>query len=340
MYIICFTLIPQIMKDKILLFMLAFVLGGVMLISCQDEYDPIGNNKPAPVLKLDSKFAAVPGGGGIYPINITTNVPEVEAKSTVSWLSGTYGEEVVTLSATANTEDIVRETLVSIATVTGNNEAQSTVRVIQASQGMDKIFANMLRAELTSDWKVIKPNGTWTIEENALRANSPGDVQSIMVFGDQNAKTVRSVTREFRYSVDVKNSNNWAGIVFHATDAKNFFYIGLNINPTSLFVIVSRMYNGSDAAHAMDPGIVLSAERDPYLRCEIVSNTDKPNEFTLNVYELKTSGDVTLNTDVSEVQKLAYTRTFNDALMAEGGYAGVWGKVGGGFFKRFVLTTN
>lgn len=328
------------MKNKILLFTLAIALPGVMFLSCQDEYDPIGNNKPAPVLKLDSKFAAVPGTGGTYPINITTNVEDIEAKSTVDWLSGTYGEDVVTLSATANTEDIVRETLVAIATVTGNNEAQSTVRVIQANQGMDNIYANMLRSELDTKWKVIKPNGTWVVEENALRANSPGDVQSIMVFENENAKTVRSATREFRYSVDVKNSNNWAGIVFHATDPKNFFYIGLNINPTSLFVIVSRMYNGSDAPHAMDPGIVLSAERDPYLRCEIVSTLEKPNEFTLNVYELKASGDVSLNTDVSVIQKLAYTRTFNDALMAEGGYAGVWGKVGGGFFKRFVLTTN
>jgi hypothetical protein len=198
----------------------------------------------------------------------------------------------------------------------------------------------MLRNAPDADWKVLKANGNWTTEDNSLRTNSSGDIQSVMAYCNDAAKTIRSASNKFKFSVDVKNSNNWAGVVFHATDDKNFFYVGLNINPTSLFVVVDRIYNGGGSPMAMDPGIVLSADRDPFLRCEIVTTTEKPNEFTLNVYELKTTGDVSFNTDLSVIQKLAYTRTFNSTLMAGGGYAGVWGKVGGGYFRRFVLTTN
>lgn len=323
------------------LFSFSFIALSVVFTSCKkDDYDPIGNNKPVPVLKLDSKFIAIPGTGGEFPVNITSNADKIVANSLAPWLSGAYSNKVVTLTAPANPDDAVRESYVTIATETGQSEAQSAVRVIQGNNGMKNIFANMLREDLNNDWKVLKANGNWTMEDNSLRTNSPGDVQSVMAFHKEGAETVRSSTRAFRLSVDVKNSDNWAGVVFHATDDKNFFYIGLNINPTSLFVVVDRIYNGGGSPMAMDPGNVLSVDRSPYLRCEIVTTTDKPNEFTLNVYELKTSGDINFNTDLSVVQKLAYTKKFNSNLMADGGYAGVWGKVGGGYFRRFVLTTN
>ncbi len=322
---------------KFLILSLSFL--NVISLSCEDDYDPIGNNKPMPVLKVDSKFIAVSGAGGSFPVNVTTNAEEIGTTATVPWLSGTFSNNVVNLTAASNPEDAVRETYAKIATVTGQNEAQVAVRVIQAGNGMN-ITANMLRSELDGDWKAIRSNGNWTVEDNSLRTNSPGDVMSVMVCQKEEAKTVRSATRKFRFSVDVKNSNNWAGVVFHAKDGQNFFYIGLNINPTSLFVVVDRIYNGGGSPMAMDPGIVLSADRDPFLRCEIVTTTAKPNEFTLNIYELKTTGDVSLNTDQSVVQKLAYTRTFNNSLLSDGGYAGVWGKVGGGYFRRFVLTPN
>lgn len=163
---------------------------------------------------------------------------------------------------------------------------------------------------------------------------------SVMTYSKEGAKTVRSASNKFRLSVDVKNDNNWAGVVFHGTDDENFFYVGLNIAPTSVFVFVDRIYQGGSSPMAIDPGIVLSEARDAFLRCEIVTTTEKPNEFTLNVYELKTTGEIKLNTDISVVQKVVYSRTFNNSLMADGGYAGVWGKVGGGYFRRFVLTTN
>lgn len=322
-------------------FKFTFIALSIVVTSCKkDDYDPIGNNKPVPVLKLDSKFALIPGTGGNFPINITTNAEQIEAKSLVPWLTGTYSDKVVTLTAPANPDDDVRESYITIATVTGQSEAQSAIRVIQGNNGMKNIFANMLRNDLDDDWKVIKANGSWIMEDNSLRTNSPGDVQSVMAYRKVGAETVRSASRKFKLSVDVKNSNNWAGVVFHATDDKNFFYIGLNINPTSLFVVVDRIYNGGGSPMAMDPGNVLSADRDPYLRCEIVTTTDNPNKFTLNVYELKTTGDMNLNTDLSVIQKLAYSKTFNNNLMSDGGYAGVWGKVGGGYFRRFVLTTN
>ena len=328
------------MNKPIIIFTLCLAIMSVVFISCEESYDPIGNNKPVPVLKLSTKFIAVPSTGGAYPINITSNVDQIEGKTTVPWVTGAYASNVLTVTAAANPDDVVRETLVTAATVTGGNEAQSAARVIQGNNGMSNIFANMLRSDLDADWKVLKPNGAWTIENNSLRTNSPGDVQSVMTYTKNGAQTVRSATKKFKLSVDVSNSNYWAGAVFHATDVNNFFYVGLNINPTSLFVIIIRKLNGADGAHAMDSGIALSADRDSYLRCEIVSTTTNPNQFTVNVYELKTTGDVNFNTDVSVVQKLVYTRTVTDASLSSGGFAGVWGKVGGGYFRRFVLTNN
>lgn len=318
------------------------VLAGVSVVctSCQDDYDPIGNNKPAPVLKLDSKFVAIPGTGGSFPINVTSNVENIAVNSLAPWVTGSYTDKVVTLTAPANTEDVILESYVQVATVTGQNEAQIATRVIQGNDGTPNIFATMLRTELDTDWKVLRANGTWSIEDNSLRTNSPGDVMSVMAYTNEDAKTVRSATKKFTFSVDVKSNNTWAGVVFHAIDAQNFFYVGLNVAPTSVFVFVDRIYQGGSSPMAMDPGIVLSEDRAPFLRCEILTTTENPDAFTLNVYELKTTGEVTLNTDISVVQKLVYSRTFNSSLMAEGGHAGVWGKVGGGDFRRFVLTTN
>ena len=99
-----------------------------------------------------------------------------------------------------------------------------------------------------------------------------------MTYRKEGSQTIRSATNKFKFSVDVKNSNNWAGVVFNAKDDKNYYYVGLNISPTSLFVVVNRVYNGVDSPHAMDPGIVLSEDRD-LLRCN-VSTTDKPHQFT------------------------------------------------------------
>lgn len=319
---------------------ICFVLLSLLFVSCDDDYDPIGNNKPAPILKISSNFLAFPSNGGNLSVDITTNVEEIETSSTVSWISGSYNEEILTLTAIANAEDDIREALVNVATVTGSNEAQSSVRIIQGNKGSDKIFANMLRSDFDDDWKSLKSNGNWKVEDFAIRTDSPGDIQSIMTYRKEGSQTIRSATNKFKFSVDVKNSNNWAGVVFNAKDDKNYYYVGLNISPTSLFVVVNRVYNGVDSPHAMDPGIVLSEDRDSYLRCEIVSTTDKPHQFTVNIYELKTTGNPSLNTDVSVIQKLAYTRTFNDNLIMDGGYAGIWGKVGGGYFRRFVLTTN
>ncbi|RYY35722.1 MAG: hypothetical protein EOP46_09010, partial [Sphingobacteriaceae bacterium] len=310
-------------------FLFCFTLS-VIITSCNPEpYDPIGNNKPVPVLKMDTKLVAMPGTGGELPVSINTNVDKIQVASLVPWLTGSYGDKIVSFTSPANTEDAVRESFATLTTQTGQTEAQATVRIIQGNSGMQNIFADMLRNELTNDWKVLKPNGEWKVEDNALSANSPGDVQSVMAYQKAGAETVRSSTKKFRLSVDVANPGNWSGIVFHATDDRNFFYIGLNINPESLFVIVDRVYEGNGSPMAMDPGNVLSADRSPYLRCEIVTTTEKPDEFTLNIYELKNSGDIAFNTDLAVIQKLAYTRTFNNNLMAGGGYAGVWGKVGG-----------
>ncbi len=322
-------------------FLFTLIALSVEFTSCaKNNYDPIGNNKPVPVLKVDSKFIAIPGTGGQSPVNITSNADKIGINSLVSWLTGTYSNKIVTLTVPSNPDDAVRESYATIATQTGQNEAQAAVRVIQGNNGMPNIFADMLRADLSTDWKVLKPNGDWAIINNSLNTNSPGDVQSVMAFQKAGAETVRSSTKKFRLSVDVTNSNSWAGVVFHATNDSNFFYIGLNISPTSLFVVVDRIYNGSGSPMALDPNNVLSADRSAYLRCEIVTTTDKPDQFTLNVYELKDSGDINSNTDLAVVQKLAYTRTFSNNLMANGGYAGVWGKVGGGSFRRFVLTAN
>jgi hypothetical protein len=323
------------------IFRYAMVAFMATFLSCKkDNYDPIGNNKPLPVLKLSANVAMIPGTGGSIPIEISSNADKFAFNPLASWLSGSYGNKAVTVTAAANTDEDVRESYLSVSTVTGQSEAQSALRAIQGGAGMQNIFVNMFRSSLSDDWKVLKPNGDWKISDNALMTNSPGDVQSVMAFTSPDAETVRSSTRRFRLSVDVKNDNAWSGVVFHATDDQNFYYIGLNINPTSLFVIVDRIYNGGGSPMAMDPGIALSASRDAYLRCEIVTTTDNPDQFTLNVYELKTTGDISMNTDMSVKQKLAYTRTFTNSLMASGGYAGVWGKVGGGSFRRFVLTTN
>src|SRR5690554_1920655 len=121
---------------------ICFVLLSLLFVSCDDDYDPIGNNKPAPVLKISSNFLAFPSNGGNLPVDITTNVEEIETSSTVSWISGSYNEEILTLTAIANAEDDIREALVNVATVTGSNEAQSSVRIIQGNKGSDKIFAN------------------------------------------------------------------------------------------------------------------------------------------------------------------------------------------------------
>src|SRR5699024_10352223 len=114
------------------------------------------------------------------------------------------------------------------------NQSVVPVRVIQSIKGMNNIYANMLRNNLGSDWKVLKSNGDWSIKDNSLYTNSPGNVNSVMVYANVEAKTARSSTQNFRYSVDIKGSSNysWAGPVFHAKDEKTYYFVGLQFtNP-------------------------------------------------------------------------------------------------------------
>lgn len=329
----------NIMKKTNIFFTLTFLMLSVVFISCQDNYDPIGNNKGLPVLKVGMKDFMFSGDGGSLSTSVKTNVDVIGTSAiAVPWLSTSASSDnsTFTVTAQANTENKIRSTSFDIMTKTGGNEAMVKVSVLQAHNGANLFFDN-LNTDLSSDWKVIKPNGVWKSINGALNSNSPGDVVSLITYSNEKAKMVRDASHNFILSADMKVVG-WMGLTFHVKDANTYYgaCIGNQVG-SAVDVFIMGIKNGNvDEVFTYTAGIDTgtSADRDDYLRMEVISNPTSPSKFTVNLYAIKTVNGVAI------VAKTLFTKECTSVKNTDGGYAGFYAKVGGGDFKRFILSVK
>src|SRR3546814_3645182 len=113
-----------------------WLLAGILVLSaCTEDYDPIGNNKPATKLKMSPKYLAFDGAGGDAQATIETNAPELAVGNVPDWVEDvSFNEDktVVTIKATANTENLIRTGVVPISTVTGDTRSEENTSELQS----------------------------------------------------------------------------------------------------------------------------------------------------------------------------------------------------------------
>ena len=74
----------------------------LIAISCNEEYDPIGPNKPSPVLILTPLELAFNGSGGTLSSKISTNAEEITLGDLPDWIeSATISEDNTTITVVA-----------------------------------------------------------------------------------------------------------------------------------------------------------------------------------------------------------------------------------------------
>src|SRR3546814_9285980 len=72
-----------------------WLLAGILVLSaCTEDYDPIGNNKPATKLKMSPKYLAFDGAGGDAQATIETNAPELEVGNVPDWVADVSFNEI------------------------------------------------------------------------------------------------------------------------------------------------------------------------------------------------------------------------------------------------------
>ncbi len=117
--------------------------GVALLGSCNDDYDPIGNNKPASKFRVSPLSLAFDGNGGEISVNVNTNVPDVAVGTLPEWVESAAMNEDMTLftvKAKANTGIPVRTGIINLTTVTGETEASLNLNLVQAGAGANIIY--------------------------------------------------------------------------------------------------------------------------------------------------------------------------------------------------------
>ncbi|GAA4312877.1 hypothetical protein [Compostibacter hankyongensis] len=318
--------------------------ASLVLTSCQEDYDPIGNNKPAPVLKIDPQYLRFDGAGGSSEASVKTNVASLDISTPPSWIQAVLSEDrtQITASAQANDDPVnIRMGTLQITTETGENEATQYLHFVQAAKDGMLTFDAFDGKTLDPNWqksgtgKVTIGGGQLTMEEN-----------SILTYRAPRA-LVSQPNNVIIASVDVKGGEG--GLQVYLNDDPNnafsfFFSINSETGTGGFFAfhgstpmalgdqIPGDPLNGTDM-----PAIPAAGERDDYFRIEFTNAPRWPNwwQSEVNIYSLKTSGGQT------KVLAKHYTRKFEiDGPKPQPGYFAIWTKGGSCSFKNFILSAQ
>src|SRR5690606_35298924 len=110
------------MKSPILITWLA-ALGLSLVVGCQDDYDPIGNNKPATKLRIPSRYLAFDGVGGTMTVDVITNAPEITLTGVPDWVTSTEfsdgNTQLTVVVAEHHASEAIRTGHIELTTVSG-----------------------------------------------------------------------------------------------------------------------------------------------------------------------------------------------------------------------------
>lgn len=337
------------MKNINWILIFALIALSFIYASCQDEYDPIGNNKPVPVLKLSSTNLGFDSAGGKVSVEMETNASKLVMGDAPSWISAVQDAANSKLTVTAQINDDIaniRRGSMKISTDNGTtNEAKQNLNFIQAAQGGRLNYDSFTAKSLNKGWET---NGTGEVSFGAGQLTLGPNT---MLICKTSTALVSQINNVVIASVDIKAGGE-GGLQLYLDpsnpnnpDNRIFVFISINDN-TGIGSLYARQ--GPTALSLGDkipggnsgpmPDIPSASERDNYFRIEFSNASGGANweNVEINIYSLKTSDGET------KVLKKHYMRTFvlNKPKLQLPGYFAVWARNSTCSFKNFTLSAQ
>ena len=112
-------------------FLTILCTGLFILVACNEPYDPIGRNKPAPVLLINPLELAFEGDGGTLTSKVNTNADEITVGTLPEWIEDVVVADdlsAIQINAKPNHEDAKpRRGMVRLDCSSGDNSATQAV---------------------------------------------------------------------------------------------------------------------------------------------------------------------------------------------------------------------
>lgn len=315
-----------------------------LLAACNEPYDPIGRNRPAPVLLISPLELAFDGDGGSLVSNISTNAESITIGDLPEWIEDvTVSEDLasVTVTTSANkASSEPRRGTVRLICASGDNSATQYMRVYQAGKGCNIAFTPFSGKNYPSGWTAEDQN-TLSIGNGYVSIKSddvPGYIYTCNTEFDPSA--VR-----YYFSVDMKMSGEGGAKLYVNDNPLQVveIYLGYNAAANRGGIWVK---NG-ETWYAMDDGVIGSgtcdnqygemvpladpSERDDWWRLVVFTTETAPNQPVVQVQSLRTFNGEVLPLGV------CYSRKFSFAK-ATAGRVALWGRNYESQFRNFLLS--
>ncbi|MCQ2143394.1 MAG: BACON domain-containing protein [Bacteroidales bacterium] len=189
--------------------LIAASIALLVSASCNEPYDPIGPNRPSPVLLLSQLNFGFEAAGGECSATISTNAEEVTVDRTPDWVSATINEDNtgVTFVAAPNTTDKVRTGVVTLTCASGDNMASQYVKFAQGRKGEKFLYVpfagKTLPNEMTCDDETLPHLATGNGYVSITAEGDPGYLYSTKLLLDNE--------KAFSATVDVKMNGGEGG---------------------------------------------------------------------------------------------------------------------------------
>ncbi|WP_353195535.1 hypothetical protein [Parapedobacter defluvii] len=343
------------MKKIIIIVIATMALTPLLFVSCEDNYDPIGNNKPATKLKMEPRYLAFDGNGGTLSTVINTNAPDLALGNLPDWiemasLNDDKTSFTVTVSGNA-TSDQIRTGVISLTTVTGETESSSTLQLVQAGKGARIGFDSFTGDVLDAGWAATSNSAVALGSGNLTIQGAPNGIGNSVYFQTPEGLVTQSnggVGHAVTAYVDVKVDAGVEGglkAYFNPETGEEFkFFFTINAENKGAFYAL-RHINGNDNPMALGdaipapgmPEIPPLGERDEYMRIEFTNVETMPNwwQSEVNIYSLQTR-----NGETKVLQKHFSRRFEIDGPKPGPGYFGLWGRFGSVGFRNFTLSAQ
>jgi len=331
------------------------IVGIIGITACTDDYDPIGNNKPATKLKMAPRHLAFDGAGATLQVALETNAPELQLGNLPDWIeTASFNEDKTALTVQARenqTSDEIRTGVISVSTVTGEQESTLPLAVIQAGKGARLGFDGFTGALSPGTWVATDDSKITSGAAGLVIEGAPNGIGNSLYYQNPTGLVVQSsagVGNAVTMYVDVKADPGVEGglkAYYNPLTGEEFkFFFVMNADNQGAFYAF-RNINGSDQPLALadaipGPGmaeIPVLGERDEFMRIEFTNVPYLPNwwQSEVNVYSLQTRNGET------RVLAKHFSRKFEiDGPKPDPGYFGLWGRFGQVPFKNFTLSAQ
>ena len=319
-------------------------LGLMALASCNEPYDPIGPNKPSPVLLINPLELAFDGAGGTLTSTVSTNADEITIVDAPDWIESVVvneGNTGVSVIATPNTSSLKpREGVIRLMCASGDNTATQYLKVFQAGKGCKIAFEAFSGKMLPAGWSADDPSRVAV--GNGYLAMTSDDIPGYIYTCPQ---TFDPSAQRYYFSVDVKMIGE-GGVKLYVNDDPLQvveIYVGYNVSTNRGGIWVR---NGVTWC-AMDDGVIGSdycdnkynkmapvppaGEREDWWRIEVFTTETGLNQPVVQVTYLKTfNGEL-------QTAGVGYSRKFSMAKATTSKIA-LWARNYECHFRNFNLS--